>query len=183
VILASLRIVDPRLILSRREVAQLAPAVADWLTHGVDAATITQTLTAALPVPLRARPARILAYRLRDRPVSPPPSSRTAGEDPTGPSGAQGGDASPQPPLHPWQTCDGGCERAFRAPEPGSCRDCTQPDGPPPGCAADTGAASGSIASMRTALRESKEARAVVPAKHRKFSVRNQPWARAAAPA
>ncbi|UYQ62855.1 hypothetical protein [Streptomyces peucetius] len=104
VILASLRIVDRRLILSRREVDRLAPAVTQWLAHGVGPDEITAHLTERLPAPLRARPARILAYRLRELP--PPLPDRPA---------------SPAP--LPWQTCDG-CERAFRAPEPGRCRDC-----------------------------------------------------------
>ncbi|MYV43528.1 helix-turn-helix domain-containing protein, partial [Streptomyces sp. SID1328] len=31
----------------------------------------------------------------------------------------------PAPPVrHPFQNCDG-CNRAFRAPEPGRCRDCS----------------------------------------------------------
>ncbi|QIP85906.1 hypothetical protein GLX30_19830 [Streptomyces sp. Tu 2975] len=105
VILASLRIVDRRLILSRREADQLAPAVTRWLEHGVSPDDITTHLTTRLPDPLRARPARILAYRLGELPP-PLPDRPTA------------------PAALPWQTCDGGCERAFRAAEPGRCRDC-----------------------------------------------------------
>ncbi|MGN9793725.1 hypothetical protein ACTMTU_21845 [Streptomyces sp. OZ13] len=105
VILASLRIVDRRLILSRREADQLAPAVTQRLDHGVGPEDITTHLTTRLPEPLRARPARILAYRLRELPP-PLPDRPTA------------------PAALPWQTCDGGCERAFRAAEPGRCRDC-----------------------------------------------------------
>ncbi|MFD6422265.1 hypothetical protein [Streptomyces sp. NPDC060198] len=175
VILASLRIVDSRLILSRREVSKLAPAVADWLAHGVDAATITSTLTAALPTPLRARPARILAYRLRDRPMPLPMPSRTTRIETTEDLSRPFDAPSPVARL-PWQTCDGGCERAFRAAEPGACQECADPDGPAPEHTAD--AATGSIASMRTALRESKEARAAAPARNPRFSARRQPWAR-----
>lgn len=105
VILASLRIVDRRLLLSRREVDQLAPAVTQWLAQGVSPEEITGHLTARLPDPLRARPARILGYRLRELPP-PLPARATA------------------PSVLPWQTCDGGCERAFRAADPGRCRDC-----------------------------------------------------------
>ncbi|MDQ0843525.1 hypothetical protein [Streptomyces sp. V1I6] len=105
VILASLRIVDRRLILSRREADRLAPAVTRWLEHGVSPEDITTHLTTRLPDPLRARPARILAYRLGELP--PPLPDRPA-----------------TPAALPWQTCDGGCERAFRAAEPGRCRDC-----------------------------------------------------------
>ncbi|WP_406000086.1 hypothetical protein [Streptomyces sp. NBC_00829] len=104
VILASLRIVDRRLILSLREVDQLAPAVAQWLAHGFSPEDITTHLTERLPVPLRARPARILAYRLRELP--PPLPAQAAA-----------------PSALPWQTCDG-CERAFRSAEPGRCRGC-----------------------------------------------------------
>jgi hypothetical protein len=113
VILASLRIVDRRLILSRREVDQLAPAVTQWLAQGVDPQEITGHLTARLPDPLLARPARILAYRLRELPL-PLPAFPTQAATPAA--------------VLPWQTCDGGCERAFRAAEPGRCRDCPPED-------------------------------------------------------
>ncbi|GAA3373683.1 helix-turn-helix domain-containing protein [Streptomyces sannanensis] len=107
-VLAALRRVDPRLILSGQEAARLAPAVAQWLAAGVGAPQITELLTARLPDRFRARPAGILAFRLRETPLPVPP-----------------------PPAHPvdraavlpFQTCDG-CDRAFRAPEPGRCRDC-----------------------------------------------------------
>ncbi|MFI8435112.1 hypothetical protein ACIGJO_15360 [Streptomyces sp. NPDC079020] len=114
-ILASLRIVDARLILSRREVATLAPAVAAWLAQGIGAEQITESLTLDLPTPLRARPARILAYRLGEAPVAVPASPAMTPAT---------GDA---PDLLPWQTCDGGCERAFRAARPGNCLDCDTP--------------------------------------------------------
>lgn len=110
VILASLRIVDRRLILSRREVAELAPAVAKWLARGLRPEEITGLLTAGLPGHFQSRPARILAYRLGEVPLAAPPAPNTP---PT------------QRAVLPWQTCDG-CERAFRAPEPSSCRDCRE---------------------------------------------------------
>jgi len=125
VVLASLRIRDPRLILSQREVAQLAPAVTQWLTLGIGAEQITDRLTVGLPDRFRARPARILAFRLRETPVAVPlPVTPAAGTA-----------------VLPWQTCDGGCERAFRAAGPGNCRDC-----PPAG--------STPIAPAATSLRE-----------------------------
>ncbi|WP_246460133.1 hypothetical protein [Streptomyces himalayensis] len=104
-ILASLRIVDPRLILSVREVDQLAPAITQWLAAGVGPAQITDALTTGLPDRLRARPARILAFRLSESPLAPPAPVITS------------------PTALPWQTCDG-CERAFRAAEAARCRDC-----------------------------------------------------------
>jgi hypothetical protein len=113
VILASLRIVDPRLILSQREVAELAPAVTRWLAAGVRPAQITDVLTARLPGRLTARPARILTFRLSE----PPPAALS-------PVAA----APDKPACPPWQTCDG-CERAFRAAEPALCRDCSRDSG------------------------------------------------------
>ncbi len=67
------------------------------------------TRTENLPdEPLR-RPAALLAHRLAAQ-VPPPPPFRPP--------------ASPAPqPRHPLQTCVG-CDRAFRAPAPGRCRDC-----------------------------------------------------------
>ncbi|PZG76147.1 hypothetical protein C1I97_37360, partial [Streptomyces sp. NTH33] len=44
-VLAALRRVDPRLVLSGQEAARLAPAVAQWLAAGVGAAQITGLLT------------------------------------------------------------------------------------------------------------------------------------------
>jgi len=114
VILSSLRIVDRRLILSHREVAELAPAVAQWLASGLGPQEITGLLTVGLPEYFRARPARVLAHRLREVPLPAPPAQSAP---PAGPA-----------PL-PWQTCDG-CERAFRAPEPSSCRDCREAAAP-----------------------------------------------------
>ncbi|MFC5953105.1 hypothetical protein ACFP51_00950 [Streptomyces pratens] len=110
-VLASLRRVDPRLLLSEREAARLAPAVGQWLAAGVAPSRITAHLTARLPDHFLARPAAILAFRLRETPLPAPPPAPL-------PSFAE------RPALSPFQTCDG-CERAFRAPEPGQrCRDC-----------------------------------------------------------
>ncbi|MCP9210926.1 hypothetical protein [Streptomyces cucumeris] len=108
-ILASLRVADPRLVLSRRDVAELAPAVTQWLSAGVGPAQITRALTAGLPDRLLTRPARILAYRLSEPPLPVPAAA------PVAPRGA--------PPALPLRTCDG-CDRAFRSAHGGRCRDC-----------------------------------------------------------
>ncbi|GAA1717732.1 hypothetical protein [Streptomyces yatensis] len=106
-ILTSLRIADPRLILSRREVASLAPAVGQWLAACVGPAQITNALTTRLPDRLLTRPARILAFRLSEPPLPVP--------TPAAPP-------SP-PPVLPWRTCKS-CDRAFRSANGGHCRDC-----------------------------------------------------------
>lgn len=63
-----------------------------------------------LPDHFLTRPAGLLAFRLRETPLpAPPPTPLPPIPD--------------RPALLPFQTCDG-CERAFRAPEPGRCRDC-----------------------------------------------------------
>ncbi|MFD3825820.1 hypothetical protein [Streptomyces sp. NPDC058625] len=109
-LLTALRRVDPRLVLSVREAARLAPAVAAWLAAGVGPREITDLLTVRLPDTFRARPASVLAFRLRETPLPAPPPA------PLPP-------VAERPTVLPFQTCDG-CERAFRAPEPGRCRDC-----------------------------------------------------------
>ncbi|MFC7892622.1 hypothetical protein [Streptomyces sp. NPDC057381] len=111
-VLTALRRVDPRLVLSAREAARLAPAVAAWLAAGVGAHEITELLTVRLPDRFRARPASILAFRLRETPLPVPP-----------PAPAPLPPAVERPAVLPFQTCDG-CERAFRALEPGRCRSC-----------------------------------------------------------
>ncbi|MEV5400658.1 hypothetical protein AB0N26_31650 [Streptomyces cellulosae] len=106
-VLASLRHADPRLVLSEREAVRLAPAVTAWLAAGVAPAQITRTLTTGLPDRFLTRPAGLLAFRLRDTPLPAPPPPEPAA----------------RPSVPPLQTCDG-CDRAFRAPAPGHCREC-----------------------------------------------------------
>ncbi|MGA5354554.1 hypothetical protein ACPCJU_19640 [Streptomyces thermodiastaticus] len=118
-VLASLRRVDPRLVLSEKEAARLAPAVAQWLAAGLAPQQITAQLTTGLPDHFLARPAGILAYRLRETPLPAPPPR---------PLDDQGAPRPAVPP--PFQTCDG-CERAFRAHAPGRCRDCRRTEGSP----------------------------------------------------
>ncbi|MER5397893.1 helix-turn-helix domain-containing protein [Streptomyces sp. NPDC002599] len=105
VLLASLHREDPRLLLSERDVNRLAPAVSAWLERGVAPEAVRATLTSGLPrEPLR-HPAGVMSHRLRE---SLPPRT------PTVPVTAR---------PHPLQNCDG-CDRAFRAPEPGRCTRC-----------------------------------------------------------
>ncbi|PPS69434.1 MULTISPECIES: hypothetical protein [Streptomyces] len=109
-VLTALRRVDPRLVLSAQEAARLAPAVAEWLEAGVGPREITELLTVRLPDRFRTRPASVLAFRLRETPLPVPPPA------PLPPDVGR-------PVVLPFQTCDG-CERAFRAEEPGHCRSC-----------------------------------------------------------
>ncbi|MER8001966.1 hypothetical protein [Streptomyces sp. NPDC095613] len=107
-VLSTLRRVDPRLVLSAREAARLAPAVSEWLAAGVGAREITELLTTRLPDRFRARPAGILAFRLREKPLPVPADNA-------------------EPPVPPaavsMRNCDG-CERGFRSAEHDRCRDC-----------------------------------------------------------
>ncbi|MEU7721690.1 hypothetical protein [Streptomyces tibetensis] len=111
-VLTALRRVDPRLVLSAQEAARLAPAVAEWLEAGVGPREITELLTVRLPDRFRARPASVLAFRLRETPLPLPPPA------PLPPDVGR-------PVVLPLQTCDG-CERAFRAEGPGHCRSCRE---------------------------------------------------------
>ncbi|MEV5435130.1 helix-turn-helix domain-containing protein [Streptomyces sp. NPDC052682] len=114
-LLAGLRALDSRLLLTEREVHRLAPAVTAWLDRGVPATAVQRTLTTGLPQDPIRHPAALLAHRLTadlppHLPAAPPP-------------------APPRTRPDPLQTCDG-CDRAFRAPEPGRCRDCRTGDQP-----------------------------------------------------
>ncbi|MFC8126075.1 helix-turn-helix domain-containing protein [Streptomyces sp. NPDC057302] len=102
-LLADLRHEDPRLLLSARDTAHLTPGVAAWLERDVAPTAVRHALTHDLPPEGPRRPAALLAHRLTT--LLPPPPA-------------------PAPPVrHPLQTCEA-CDRAFRAPEPGRCRDC-----------------------------------------------------------
>ncbi|MFJ1972478.1 hypothetical protein ACIO93_27780 [Streptomyces sp. NPDC087903] len=113
-VLAALRRVDPRLVLSPREAARLAPAVTRWLAAGLLPTQITDHLTARLPDQFLTRPAGILAYRLRETPLSAPVTARSA-------------ELPVRPAVVPMRNCDG-CDRGFRTAEPGRCRDCRSRD-------------------------------------------------------
>ncbi|MER6052625.1 helix-turn-helix domain-containing protein [Streptomyces sp. NPDC001793] len=104
-ILVELRRDDPRLLLSEADVARLAPAVSAWLEREAPPDAVRRTLAADLPSGLRS-PAALLAHRLTASLPPPLPAAAPASARPD-----------------PLQNCDG-CERAFRAPQPGLCRDC-----------------------------------------------------------
>lgn len=108
-VLACLRRRDPRLMLSATDAEHLTPGVAAWLERDVAPTAVRHALTENLPAEPLIRPAAFLAHRLAAQ-LPPPPPVRPS--------------APPAPePRHPFQTCDG-CDRPFRAPAPGRCRDC-----------------------------------------------------------
>ncbi|MFZ4274528.1 hypothetical protein ACOZFM_17635 [Streptomyces arboris] len=110
-LLSDLRRHAPQLVLSENDIRQLTPAVAAWFEREAHPNTIRHTLTNDLPQPLR-HPAKLLRHRLTV--LLPPPLP-----DPH----ELAAPARPRIAVTPFQTCDG-CERAFRAPTPGRCRDC-----------------------------------------------------------
>ncbi|MFE2677759.1 helix-turn-helix domain-containing protein [Streptomyces hygroscopicus] len=110
-LLAELRRDDDRLLLPERDVRRLAPAVTTWLERGAAPEAVRHALSAGLPPDLR-HPAALLAHRLTA--LLPPPLPTA---QPTS-----------RPAVVPLQNCDG-CDRAFRAPKPGRCRDCREPGG------------------------------------------------------
>lgn len=94
----------PELELSEDDVRALTPAVAAWLERKAAPAAIRRALTTDLPLPLKY-PVKFLEHRLTKRLPPPlPPTDRS-------------------PLYDPLQNCDG-CDRAFRAPEPGECAEC-----------------------------------------------------------
>ncbi|MFJ2935172.1 helix-turn-helix domain-containing protein [Streptomyces sp. NPDC087219] len=122
-VLVGLRRVDPRLHLSATDAEHLAPGVAAWLERELTPDAVRRVLTFGLPrEPLR-RPAALLAHRLGAQ-LPPLPPFRAPNEPPT--------------VRHPLQNCDT-CDRAYRAPEPGTCGACRVPEeglSPPGGGAA-----------------------------------------------
>ncbi|MFH9199990.1 hypothetical protein ACH4KT_21445 [Streptomyces anulatus] len=104
----------PQFMLSETDVRQLAPGVAAWLERGAHPDAMRHALTDDPPVPLR-RPALLLKHRITE--LLPPP-----------PPGLQELAAlthRPRITVTPFQTCDD-CDRAFRSPTPGHCRDCRE---------------------------------------------------------
>ncbi|MFE0640597.1 helix-turn-helix domain-containing protein [Streptomyces sp. NPDC058877] len=106
-VLAGLRREDERLHLSAKDVDHLAPGVATWLERGVPAEAVHRVLTAGLPREPLHRPAALLAHRLTAQ--LPPLLPFRPREEPS--------------VRHPLQNCEV-CDRAFRAPEPGTCGGC-----------------------------------------------------------
>jgi hypothetical protein len=92
------------MILTEPNIRRLTPAVATWLERDVHPDTLRHTLTDHLPEPL-THPAALLAYRLTEH--LPPPLPATP----------------PTLVTAPFQDCEG-CDRPFRSPQPGRCRDC-----------------------------------------------------------
>ncbi|MFD7066009.1 helix-turn-helix domain-containing protein [Streptomyces sp. NPDC059913] len=91
----------PQVTLSQNDITQLAPIAATWFENGSTPSALRQALTADLPHPLKY-PAKLLRHRLTVLLPSPPTQVRL---------------------VDPLQNCDT-CDRAFRAPTPGRCREC-----------------------------------------------------------
>lgn len=112
-VLSGLRREDPRLLLSATDAEHLAPGVAAWLERDLTPTAVRHALASDLPPEPLRRPAAFLAHRLAAQ-LPPLPPYR----------------APEQPPSvrHPLRNCDS-CDRAFRGPEPGICRECAQVGG------------------------------------------------------
>ncbi|MFE7585623.1 helix-turn-helix domain-containing protein [Streptomyces gardneri] len=102
-VLSGLRRTDQRLLISATDAEHLVPGVAAWLERDLTPEAVHHALTTNLPQDPLHRPAALLAHRLTAQLPPLPPFHRAA--------------------RHPLQNCDT-CDRAYRAPEPGSCRDC-----------------------------------------------------------
>ncbi|MGW3581643.1 hypothetical protein ACWDM8_09970 [Streptomyces rubiginosohelvolus] len=105
----------PQFTLSEDDVRRLVPGVAAWLERAARPDAIRRALTDDPPQPLK-HPAKLLAHRLTELlPPAPPGVDDLAALD------------RPRPrfTVTPFQTCDD-CDRAFRSPTPGHCRDCRE---------------------------------------------------------
>ncbi|MFD5203025.1 hypothetical protein ACFWM7_23410 [Streptomyces sp. NPDC058375] len=112
-LLSDLRRHAPEFTLSEDDIRHLAPAVATWLERDAHPDTIRRTLTDAPPQPLR-HPVKLLKHRLTALLPPPLPGARDLAAP-----------ARPRIVVTPFQTCDD-CDRAFRSPTPGRCRDCRE---------------------------------------------------------
>ncbi|MFD5876027.1 helix-turn-helix domain-containing protein [Streptomyces sp. NPDC060322] len=110
-LLADLRRSSPQLTLSEADIEALAPGVAAWLERDAHPDTVRHALTSDLPIPVK-HPAKFVRSRITT--LLPPPLPGTA-------------DLTPPPRrkaiVIPLQNCET-CDRAFRATDPGHCRDC-----------------------------------------------------------
>ncbi|MFE9701391.1 hypothetical protein [Streptomyces sp. NPDC006270] len=108
-LLADLRRHAKELVLSEKDVDELIPGVAAWLERDAHPEAIRHALTTELPQPPKY-PAKIVRHRLTA--LLPPQLPGTE-------------DLAPRrrATATPFQTCEG-CDRAFRSPHPGHCRDC-----------------------------------------------------------
>ncbi|MEU8670818.1 hypothetical protein AB0C71_28515 [Streptomyces anulatus] len=111
--LSDLRRHTPQLTLSETDVRQLVPGVAAWLERAAHPDAVRRALTTDLPHPLR-HPAKLLRHRLTALLPPPLPGSQDMAVP-----------ARPRITVTPFQTCDD-CDRAFRSPAPGHCRDCRE---------------------------------------------------------
>ncbi|MGW4040030.1 hypothetical protein ACWEIM_27770 [Streptomyces sp. NPDC004778] len=105
----------PQFTLSEDDVRRLVPGVAAWLERAARPDAIRRALTDDPPQPLK-HPAKLLAHRLTELlPPAPPGADALAALD------------RPRPrfTVTPFQTCED-CDRAFRSPTPGHCRDCRE---------------------------------------------------------
>ncbi|MFE5911363.1 helix-turn-helix domain-containing protein [Streptomyces wedmorensis] len=108
-VLSGLRRTDPRLLISATDAEHLVPGVAAWLERDLTPEAVHRALTTDLPQEPLRRPAAFLAHRLGAQ-LPPLPPFRAPAEPPAA--------------RHPLQNCDT-CDRAYRAPEPGTCTSCT----------------------------------------------------------
>ncbi|WP_103535011.1 hypothetical protein [Streptomyces sp. SM11] len=106
----------PQFTLSEDDVHRLVPGVAAWLERAARPDAIRSALTDDLPNPLN-HPASFLTYRLTKLLPPPPPGTHDRA--------ALDALARPRVTVTPFQTCDD-CDRAFRSPTPGHCRDCRE---------------------------------------------------------
>ncbi|MEU9199662.1 helix-turn-helix domain-containing protein [Streptomyces sp. NPDC048332] len=110
-VLTDLRRHAPQLTLKEEDIPTLAPGVAAWLERDTHPDTIRHVLTTDLPTPVK-HPAKFVRHRITT--LLPPPLPGTTDLTPP---------PRPKALVIPLQNCDT-CDRAFRATEPGHCRDC-----------------------------------------------------------
>lgn len=107
-VLSGLRREDARLLISATDAEHLVPGVAAWLERDLTPEAVHRALTTDLPQEPLHHPAALLAHRLTAQ-LPPLPPFRAPKDPPAA--------------RHPLQNCDT-CDRAYRAPEPGTCGAC-----------------------------------------------------------